>query len=94
MLDNTQPTPSSGTPPAHTGHDDSQSTPEESSPGTVPPQSNHAPEKAMDQRWENDLEADQTVHLLGDEAIEDGEVSDGEFPEDALEDTEDISEDF
>jgi hypothetical protein len=94
MLDNTQPTPSSGPPPAHGGQDDSQSTAGQSSPRAASPQRDEAPETALNQRWENDLEADQTEHLLGDEAIEDRDVSDDEFPDDVLEDIDNISEDF
>jgi hypothetical protein len=94
MLDNTQPTPSSGPPSAHTGQNDSQNTAGQSSPRAASPQRDDASETVLNQRWENDLEADQTVHLLGDEAIEDRVVSDDEFPDDELEDFEDLSEDF
>jgi hypothetical protein len=94
MLDNTQPTPSSGPPSAHSGQDDSQSTAGQPSPHAASPQRDDASETALNQQWENDLEADQTVHLLGDEDIGDREVSNDEFPEDELEAIDDISEDF
>lgn len=91
MLENTQPTPPSEQPSAHAGHDDSRSTTGASSPQEASPQRDDASERAINERWENDLETDQTERLLGHEAIEDSDISDDEFPE-AL--SQEISEDF
>ena len=67
MIDETPPTESSAQPPDHPMQEDSQGTPHDSS------------ENVTNERWESDLDADQMEHLLGDEAIEDSDISTDEL---------------
>jgi hypothetical protein len=90
MMDNPQPTQASGSskrPSAEGGQDDMRGTPGAPSLGKASSQRDAASEQAINERWASDLETDQTVQAIGDEAIDDGEVSADDFPEG-------ISEDF
>jgi hypothetical protein len=92
MLDDyMQPSQSPGGLSADAGHEGEGRTPDDSSLGeasaqTAFPQRDDSSERASNERLESDLETDQMEHLLGDEAIQDGEFSDEEFPADVSED--------
>jgi hypothetical protein len=66
MIDETPPTQSSAEPLDDPVQDDSQGTSRESSP-----RGDDSPVNQRNERWENDLEADQMEDLLGQEATED-----------------------
>jgi hypothetical protein len=65
MIDETPSTQSSAEPLDDPAQDDSQGTSRESTPR------DDSPVNQRNERWENDLEADQMEDLLGQEAIED-----------------------
>ncbi len=85
MTDEIPPTQSSAQPLDHSRHDDSQGTARDSSPPGDDSSENSSGD-VTDERWANDLEADQMDDLMGREAIEDDEIPTDESIDSPLDD--------